>query len=256
MKQIAGGAVEPVRRGAGAMRDTWREDRQAVNAARQDVAQEHLDAAGRQALSEEHASADTVVAHGAGAQRELQAVDRRLRGYDEVAAAALATNARPPTPSREQRALINRRAELHQLLSDPAAQHATQLSRHGRRNEALTGSAVSQRDIEVYQARRARELETIDDPSHPRHLAAAGVDPAEFREAAPERQAELRERVVEHIDRERTHREVAAGGTAGRQDVADLVDDDELRQRTEAHRARLRQERRERRAREGVYRHR
>lgn len=254
--RAAGAAAAPVGAAAGAVRNTWREDRAATQAARRDVAQEHLDSAGRRALADEHGSAEEVVAHSAGARRELDAIDRRLRGHDEAAAAALATNGNPPTPSREQRALITRRAELHTLLADPAADHAKELARHGRRNEALTGSPVSERDVEVYNARRSRELDASDDPNDARHLVAAGVDPAEFRAAPPERQDELRAHVVEHLQRERRHREVAAGDPARPRDIADLVDPDELRQRTEEHRTRMREERRRRRAEAGVYRHR
>jgi hypothetical protein len=254
--QVAGAAAMPVRRSAGAVRDTWREDRAATHAARQEVAQEHLGEAGRKALAEEHASAEEVVGHSNNARHELGAIDRRLRGYDEVAAAARATDANPPTPSREQRALIKRRAELHALLKDPAAEHAAQLTRHGRRNEALTGAPVSQRDLEVYQARRDRELATIHDPADPRHLVAAGVDPAEFREAPQERQVELRDRVASHLDSERRLRKVASGESTARRDIADVADSEELQRRVKEHRARLRDERRRRRSEEGVYRHR
>jgi hypothetical protein len=254
--RVAGAAANPVRRGAGAMRDTWREDRAATHAARQEVAQEHLAATGQRALAEEHASAQDIVGHSAKARRELGAIDRRLRGYDEVGAAALATNGNPPIPSREQRALIKRRAELHKLLVDPAVAHAAELSRHGRRNEALTGAPISQRDVEVYQARRDRELAATDDPADPRHLVAAGVDPAEFRQAPQERQIELREQVTAHLRRERRHREVAAGASTARHDIDDFADPEALRRRKEEHRARLRDERRRARAEQGVFRHR
>ncbi len=256
LRQAAGGTLEPFRQGADAMRSTWREDREAVGAARRDVAKDQLEDMGRRALTDEHDSADTVVRHRDGAHRELQAIDRRLRGYDEAAAAAKATDGRPPTATPEQRALITRRTELQELLADPAADHATQLTRHGRRNEALTGERITQRDVDVYRARRGRELEKIEDPTDARHLAAAGVDAAEFRRATPERQDELRAQVVSHLERERLQRKLADGEPVRRRDVAQAVDPEELRRRTAEHRARMRAERRKRRADAGVYRQR
>jgi hypothetical protein len=157
-------------------------------------------------------------------------------------------------PTTEQRALLTRRTELRDLLADPAVEPAAELTRHGRRNQALTGDAVSGHDLDVYRARRARELEAISDTSDPRHLAAAGVNPDEYARAAPERREALTAQVHDHLARERAQHAAANGGPRIRRETADWVDPDDLRRRTAEHRARMRDERRQRRAGEGVYR--
>jgi hypothetical protein len=254
VRQVGAAAIAPGRRGMEATRGAIADRREAQTVARAEMAGEHLDLRGRQALANEHAGAQHVVAQEDSVRRELRAVDRRLQGYDEVAVAARATGAEQPTPTAEQRHLLQRRKELRALLTDSAVGQATQLVRHGQRNQALTGEPVSRQDLDVFHARRARELESIDDPADPVHLAAAGIDPADYLAADAARRAELERASGEHLSRERALRAAASG----QQPVGDTewLNPDELRQRTAEHRARLRAERRQERARQGVYRRR
>lgn len=248
------GMLRPVSRGAEAIRE-GRQDRQVASmAARSEIAREHLDAQGRRALASEHAGAQDVSRRRVEVQRELQAVDRRLRGYDEAAAASRATKSRAPVPTSEQRALLTQRTQLQELLADPAVEQAAQLTRHGQRNQALTGEPVSRQDLDVYRARRGRELEESADATDPRHLAAAGVDRADFERASPERREELTAHIQHHLTREREQHALARGASNPRAIGDDWVDPAELRRRTAEQRARVREERRRRRAGDGVYR--
>lgn len=253
-RQVAGAAVAPARRGASAVTEAGIERRAAQAAARSEIAREHLDAGGERALEAQHAGAREVVDRQEEVRRELHAVDRNLQGYDEAAVTARATRATPPVPSPVQRELIARREQLRSLLSDPTAGEAAQLARHGERNRAMTGRPVSRQDLDVYQARRDRELAATSDPSDPAHLEAAGVDPREYREADAVRRAELHALTAEHIRRERLLREAAAGGPTF--DDSAWLDSEDLEQRTAQQRARLKEERRQARAQQGVYRRR
>lgn len=253
-RQVVQAASAPGRRGVAVTRNSIADRREAQALARSELAREHLDAHGQRALDAEHAGARQVAGQQDAVRRELRTVDRRLQGYDEAAVAARATRATPPTPSREQRELLARRVELQALLSDPTVGEASQLVRHGERNRALTGQPVSRQDLEVYQARRARELQVSTDPSEGAHLAAAGVDPAEYRDASPERRDQLHQEAAAHLDRERKLHAEAAGRPAF--DDSAWLDPDDLRRRTAEHRARIRAERRRQRTQQGVYRRR
>ncbi|UTI66139.1 hypothetical protein NBH00_08025 [Paraconexibacter antarcticus] len=254
LRHGAGMALSPARGAARAAVASRRDDRAATAAARADIASEHLDAQGRRALGAEHAEAEQITERRGALQHELAATDRRLRGFDEGLAAARATKASAPTPTAEQRALLARRTELRDLLAAPEVEQAAQLVRHRRRTETLTGEPVSQRDLEVYRARRGRELDAAADPTDPRHVAAAGIDSADFAAAAPEVRTELTEQVTRHLERERAQHAAAGGEPHNCGGGMPWVDPDELRRRTAEHRARIRDERRRRRAGEGVYR--
>src|SRR5213076_1117671 len=112
----------------------------------------------RRVLTADQAAASGVVRRRAVLRQELQAVDRRLRGYDEAVAAARATGATPPAATAEQRDLLRHRDRLRALVDDPAAREAAETARHAERNRALAGDPVSRRDLDVYRARRAAEL--------------------------------------------------------------------------------------------------
>lgn len=255
-RQAAGRAVTPLRQGGAALATRRADGRRARAAAVGGLARERLDADGRRAGDAAHTQASEIVVKRGQLQRELAAVDRRLRGFDEAAAAARAADAKPPAASVEQQHLLRRRQELRSLVDDPAAREAVQAVRHADRNRALTGEAVSQTDLDVYRARRAADHRAdlpIDDE---RHLRAAGIAPSEYSAAGTDRRERLRAQAREHLDRERA---LLAAGSEGAEPSAikharHWLDDQELRHRVAEERARLRDERRKRRARDGVFR--
>lgn len=253
LRHGAAAIVAPAGRGVAAVRRSRNDEHLAGAAARSEIAREHLDLQGQRALEQDHQAAEHVRSQSGELHNERGAVDRRLRGYDESAVAARATGSPQPVPTSEQRALLTRRDQLKRLLADPQVEQATQLTRHARRNTALTGEPVSQQDLAVYRTRRTRELERTSDPSHPSHLAAAGIDPGEYDSAAPERRAELAASSGAHLDRERQLQQVVDGKhVVGAPSPIAAIDPEELRRRTAEHRARIREERRQRRAGEGV----
>jgi hypothetical protein len=231
------------------------EGRAARAAAVGELAREQLDVSGAHALRGEHQAARERLGHRDDAARELRAVDRRLQGYDEAVAAARARGIDAPKPTREQQALLDHRAGLRSTLDDARVRGAEDVVRHAQRNRAEGHDDVSPRDLAAYRARRRGDLDQLP-PNHERNLRAAGVDPEEYEHASPARRAELIGVVQRHMSAERALLQ-AAEGPSRRKDVRSaeqFLPREELRRRTAEERARLREERRQRRARAGVYR--
>jgi hypothetical protein len=257
MRSTAGAALERPRRVVAAARQQSRETTAGRAAATAALATEQLDGDARRALSADHAAARSSLEHREVLQRELRATDRRLQGYDESVAAARAQGHERPAPTAEQAALLDYRDRVRGALRDPDLQQADATVRHAARNRAAGGADVSERDLANYRAtRRDAAALPLDDE---RNLRAAGVDPAEFRAAPQERRDELRGVVEEHLARERDllAASEATDGSVRRRDVdraGRWLRSDELESRAKEERARMRDERRRRRARSGVYR--
>ena len=254
-RHSARAAVGSPRRAAGQLRERRAESRAARAAAVGELAREQLDAHGAQALRAEHGAARQRLGQRDDAARELRAVDRRLQGYDEAVAAARARGIDAPKPTREQQALLDHRARLRATVDDPQVRGAEDVVRHAQRNRAEGHNDVSPRDLAAYRARRRTDLDLP--PNHERNLRAAGIDPDEYAHAAPARRAELIGVVQRHLSDERALLAAAEqnGGRAAPARAAEqLLPRAEVRRRTAEERARLRDERRQRRARAGVYR--
>lgn len=256
IRNAASRALEPARAGAGAVRASRADGRAARAAAVQDLATERLDLHGRRALAVEEGGARETVAKREELQRELRAVDRQLRGHDEAVAAAHATGSPAPAASAEDQALLRHRDRLQEALADPVAREASEAVRHADRNRALTGEPANKRDLEHWRVRRATERDSVplDDP---RNLTAAGIDPAHFAAASPGERAELLDRVqATNMHERELEAATASPDTARAQAREAWVDPEQLRARTAEHRARLAQERRERRLNQGAFRRR
>jgi hypothetical protein len=181
-----------------------RERRAARGDAVRSLAREELDRGRRAELTAGVQQAEAVVSERRVVRREAAAIDRRLRDFDDAAAVARATGAAAPAPTGEQRRLLERRDRLHELLDDPAARQSEQAVRHADRNRALTGEAVSERDLDVVHHTRSRDLregaETTPRErrldalatSGDRRLAKELLDPEAVRARTAERHAELR----------------------------------------------------------------
>jgi hypothetical protein len=256
VRGVARAGIARPRQAVGELRERRADGALARAGATAEVAREHLDAQATRALAAQHAGARSVVGRRETLQRELRATDRRLQGYDEAAAAARAQGADAPAPTKEQQALIAHRERLRTAVAQPSVRHAEEIVRHGARNRAQTGSDVSERDLAAYRATRLREQRLPVD--HESNLRAAGIDPAAYVAASPTEQRALTATVREFLERERDLLQVAeARAPADRSRVERAVrwlPDDEVRAREPAERARVREERRRRRARAGVFR--
>lgn len=218
LRQAATGALRPAGAGVRAARSEVAERRAARGSATSQLAREDLDRRQRERLTSDVGEASEVVARREDVKTELGAVDRRLRGHDEAAAVARATNSPAPAQSIEDRQLVERRAELRAVLSDPVAREAEQVVRHADRNRALTGEPVTQRDLDVHRARRVEHLErrapdpdrdgpAVGPPPDDREVALlAAVDPTAARRDVKEAQRWLDPEEL----RARTARELAA----------------------------------------------
>lgn len=247
--------LRPPRRAAAGVALWHREGRDARAGAAASLAREQLDDRARDVLAGDEARAREIAARRGAAGREVRALDRRLQGYDEAAAAARAQGAHQPAPSREQQALLKRRAELRAALEAPATRTATEVVRHTDRNRAETGASVTDRDLAAYRQRRLADLRAGLPDDHERHLRAAGIDPSDYASADTDRREELaRQARTARFEDERLL--AVAEGAGGARGVRDLLDPAELRSRIADERRRTREERRRRGVREGVYRHR
>ena len=250
-RNLVAGTTRPVAAVAGAVRADRADAREARVAATSQMAGEHLDDGARRHLMAHQEGAREAVGTRSRLQGEKQAVDRRLRSYDEDVAAANATKARPPVPTPEQRDLLEHRAKLRDLIEHPAATQAAAITQHADRNRALTGEEVTRADLDVHRAVRRRALEDGEDAASAPALRSAGIEPAEFEKASPSERDALLQRSAEH---QRVEAELlrVADHRPKPQDlkaVRERLDDGELRQRTAAEHARRRAERRERRQR-------
>ena len=250
LRQTASRALDPARAGLRTARTHVSDGQVARRAATQELARERLDEHGTRALGEQDVSAREVTTGREDVEQELRAVDRRLRGHDETAAAARAGGLSAPAPSLDDRKLLAHRQSLRQTLSDPAVREADQAVRHVDRNRALTGEVASQRDLDVYRARRSRELDqSLPEDDH-RHLRAAGVAPGDFDAAGPDEQERLREHVRAHLEQERALHAAAGKPASGRVAATEWLDPEAVRARSaELHAERRAERRRERLAR-------
>jgi len=249
------------RRAAGELRQRRSEAHTARANAVSELAGEQLDSGGARALGAEHQAArDQVVAREDSA-RELRAVDRRLQGHDEAVATARARTTTPPAPTRGQQALLDYRKQLRDRLNDPQARAAEETVRHAQRNRAQGHGDVSPRDLAAHRERRRADLAANLPADHERNLRAAGINPNDFHHATPARRSELLHNVERHLDTERDllnatddHADRPQTDTATIQRAAQRLPGDQLARRTAEEHAKLRAERRQRRARTGVFR--
>jgi len=254
-KAATGAMLERPAQAVGAVRQHRADTRTGRTAATAALASERLDADARRTLGTEHEAARGGVQRRDALRRELRATDRRLQGYDETVAAARAQGHEKPAPTAEQEALLTYRERLRSSLDAPELQRAEEVQRHGARNRAAGGTEVSDRDVSNYRAARRRAHDVPLD--HDANLRAAGVDPDEYRTAPADRRDELRAVVSEHLTRERDLLSAAEpSGSPDADRAARWIRDDDVRMRTAEERARLRDERRQRRAKAGVYRRR
>ena len=245
--------VAPPRRAAAGLA-AWRtEGREARAAATTALARERLDQQGRSVLGAEQEQARGLVVRRGALGRELRALDRRLQGFDEAAAAARARGSGAPAPTRDQQALLRRRAELRAALESPVAREAGEVIRHAERTRAQTGESISERDLAAYRARRSADLRADLPLDHERNLRAADVDPREYAQAPLERRDQMLDQVRATRDADR---DLLTGVEhAGERKAAQRrLDGTELRRRAAEERRRIREERRRRRVREGVFR--
>lgn len=257
LRQVAGRTLRPASTAASAVRSNAAEARTARDLATQDIARERLNDGGRRTLAADESSARQTVTQRGRLEQELGAVNRALRGRDEVVATANAARTSPPPASSREQQLIAHREQLQSLLAAPAAREAEQTVRHADRNRALTGEAVTGRDLDVYRARRAADLRAGLPDDDPRHLRAAGVAPDHYAGAPPDEREHMLDAVRGHLAEERVLLEVADGRVPvgdGRRHLEHLASPEEIRSRTAERRAQLRAERRHRRLTDGAYR--
>ena len=220
-----------------------------------DVAREHLDADASQALLTQQEHASSTMGRRDVLQRELRATDRRLQGFDEAAAAARARGVDAPAPTQEQQALVAYRERLRTAVAAPEHRDAEDVVRHAARNRARGGSAVSPQDRSAYieARRRAHALP----PDHPTNLEAAGIAPAEFDQASTEDRAALRARAGRFLEREADLlAALDAPDPTHTIRAARWLPAHEVKRRQPEARERIRAERRQQRARSGVFRQR
>jgi hypothetical protein len=240
-------AAAPGRAGTAALRTRHAEGQAARTAATTALAREQLDTEHRHILYADQAHARATVAKREQLQQELRATERRLARHDEAVALAHATNAAPPKPTPEHRQLIEHRDRLRAALADPVLRHAEETVRHADRNTALTGDSVTPKDLDVYRARRARDLANLPDLSGDEH-------PSDKENATPGPTPEAARRLARERDL------VQAATRNGHSSPSTIVDAqrwiraEDLRQRTDQERARLRAERRQRRLTHGRFR--
>jgi hypothetical protein len=250
-------ATAPGRAGATALRAQREEGQAARTSATSALARERLDDEHRQTLYADEQQARDVVGDRDRLHQELRATDRRLAGYDDAVTLAHATNGKEPKPTAEQRQLLEHRRGLRAALADPVLQRAEQTVRHADRNAALTGDSVTSKDLDIYRARRAEQIRDLpDDPEQ--LLATAGIDPDTHRASAPDERQRIERDAVARLTRERDLTTAAqSNGHNTPESVAAArrwIRDDDLRERTDEERARLRAERRQRRLTNGRFR--
>jgi hypothetical protein len=216
VRQIGGRGLQAPRGAVAAATTTVGERRAARASAVTALATERLDAAAHAAHAETETGARRELSRETALRRELRAVDRKLQGFDEQVATARARDAESPKPSKDQQALLRHRSRVQAALESDEVRRAPDIVRSADRNRAYTGRALSDRDL---QHRRAAALAS-DDP-RTRELAQA-----------------------------------ASGDSAAQRNASRWMDRDELRERSRQERQLLRDERRRRRAEQGVFRRR
>jgi hypothetical protein len=177
-----------------------RDQRVATDAA---AAGQELDTLGRRALHAEQQRAAGAATERVQAERQLRVVDRRLSGFDENHAAAIADGRNAPLPSAEQTALLQQRRRLLDQLASSRLRSAPQVLAHAERNRAQTGDSVTDRDVAAYRERRRRDLAADLPVDHESHVRASGLDPEALRGADPPAREAMLRQVSEHVARER-----------------------------------------------------
>ena len=241
--------ARPPAAAAGHVAQARRDTTSARAAATAALAGEQLDAAATAAVGKRQEAATRVTKRRDSDRREVRALDRHLAGHDEERAAARAQGLPEPAANEQQAAMQARRRELQERLADPAVRAAEQTRLRAKRATAETGDPVPSQDVRAYRERRGRELQQDLPADDPRHLRAAGIDPADYARADNAERSRLRERAAEAIRRERALQAAAEGRPA---EVR--IDPRELRRRTATERERIRREREQRRTRANVFR--
>jgi len=235
-------AASPIAGTFGMGRDAFGERRAARQAAFAGLASEALDDKAERALVSHQTEAAGALDRRRHLERELRVIDRKLTVFDENHATARAERIPPPAPDRDQEALLQRRSALHAQLADPELQAAEQVARRASASRALTGTAVAPRDLVEYRDARRRDLAAELPVDDNRHLRAAGIDPARYKEADEPERALVRETVAGHLEQERRLLATAEGARV----PTVHFDPSTVRRRTAEERARLRADRRAR----------
>lgn len=195
-----------------------------------------------------------------GLEHQQRALSRALRGFDDERVLARAEGRDPREPNTQERTLLAERDRVERQLSSDELRMAEATVRESDRALARAGTHTTDADRAAWREQRRRDIRDGLALDHERQLRAAGIDPREYRSSPPERQAQLRQRVSEAVERD--HRLLA--GTPERserqptsREAAEAklaIPPGELRRRRGEQRAAYEQERRIRRRRQHLYR--
>jgi hypothetical protein len=146
----------------------------------------------------------TTLARNEALDRELRDANRGLAKYDTAVQVAKQRNDSPPTPSRDEEALLARRAVL-EGSKDPveALNQAKGIVSTADRNLALKGSEFTDADRAALIDQRRRDIDSELAPDHERNLRFGGVDPRAYDRATSEERDRMRARAREAIERDR-----------------------------------------------------
>lgn len=148
------------------------------------------------------AEARSTLDHAEGVDDRLGHIDRQLGTYHRRSELAAARGEKAPVPSGDEEALLARRRELASTKAPKTElDHARHTVDQASRNQAHYNSPLSPADVDHRLDARREEIKLA--PEHERNLRAAGISPETYRSAAPERQAELRERSAERLRSDR-----------------------------------------------------
>jgi hypothetical protein len=250
-------------------RQAARESMTEAGAARS-VARERLAHHAERGLELEYQQSQRRLRERRDLQNELKGIDTALRPADEARALQGAgTPHAAPLPIETENRLRARKDALQDMINSPEMRTAEQTVRQASENEAAHGRRWTAEDHDRWIERRRRELaQRAPAPSDPeyaawmdRRLVAAGINPIDFRGAAPEEQRQLLQRAARASETQRDlMRGVPDDGDVERLAHRDLrairrtVHDDEWRRaRTQARRA-LHRDAWRRRARENLFR--
>lgn len=225
------------------------------------AAREELHGRSDLALRTQLGGARSTLERGELLDGELRDVNRGLAKYDTQVQIAKQRNDAPPTPGRDEEALLARRALLEASRDAPETlRQAKSIVGSADRNIALTGREFSDRDHAALLKQRRRDIDAGLDPEHERNLRFAGVDPRAFDRASAEERAAMRENAREAIERDRHL--LAAVPEQGRPEPSAprvrgaevQLPRERLRERVRERHESRRQERRRQRRRAGLYR--
>jgi hypothetical protein len=168
------------------------------------AAREELHGRSDLALRTQLGGARSTLARNEQLDSELRDVNRGLAKYDTQVQIAKQRGDQAPTPSRDEEALLERRALLEASKDAPdALRQSKSIVGTADRNLALTGREFSERDHAALLEQRRRDIHQGLEPEHERNLRFAGIDPRAFDRASAEERAKMRDRAREAMARDR-----------------------------------------------------